>query len=95
LARLDAYITLDEETQGKADMPNQNVSKAFLLSFFITLAIAVAAILIALAASVSGTSTSGIGAYSGGVSQRFINVLALALAAIFVVMFFIFRRRHR
>ncbi|HVG32070.1 MAG TPA: hypothetical protein VM911_03290 [Pyrinomonadaceae bacterium] len=74
-------------------MPNQNASKALLLSFFITLSIGVAAILIALAASASGTGANGIGAYSGALSQRFINTLVFALAVIFVIMFFIFRKR--
>lgn len=73
-------------------MPSQNAVKSFLAAFLVTIAIAVGALVIALAASTSGTSTDGIGAYAGGVSQRFVNLLALALVLVFLALFFMFHR---
>ena len=76
-------------------MPNQSILKSFLVAFLFTLGIAIAALLIALIASTSGSSANGIGAYAGGISQRFISILMLSLPIIFVIVFFISRRAYR
>ncbi len=76
-------------------MPNQHTLKSFLVAFLITIVIAVAALLIALVASTIGSEANGLGAYAGGISQRFVSVLVLALPVIFVIAFFIFRRAFR
>ena len=80
---------------GEADMPNQNTLKAFLVAFLATVVVAVVAILVAAVVSASGRSAGGIGAYAGGVSSSFINLLAIALPALFVIAFLIFRRSQR
>lgn len=46
------------------------------------------AALSALIASTSGSRSNGIGAYAGGINQKFISVLVLSLPAIFVIVFF-------
>ena len=74
-------------------MPNPR--KSFLASITVTVVIAVVALMVALAVSTSGGGANGIGAYTGGISQRFVRVLMLALSIIFIVLFFIFRRTFR
>lgn len=74
-------------------MPNPR--KAFLASIAVTMVIAVVTLMVALAASTSGDGVNGIGAYTGGLSQRFVSVLMLALPIIFIVLFFIFRTIFR
>lgn len=76
-------------------MPNRRALKSFLAALLVTIAVAVAALLFALVLSTSGSGANGIGAYAGGVSQRFVSVLGLSLPAIFVVAFLISRRVFR
>ena len=76
-------------------MPNQNTLKAFFIAFLVTVGVAVAAILVAIVVSTSGSRSNGIGAYAGGVSSRFIGLLALALPVIFAMVFLIFRRSQK
>ncbi|MDQ2920082.1 MAG: hypothetical protein M3R52_00485 [Acidobacteriota bacterium] len=66
--------------------------KSFLAALLVTIGIAIVALLIALVMSISGSSSNGIGAYAGGISQKFVSVLVLALPVIFAGVFFIFRR---
>lgn len=72
-----------------------NTLKSLLASLLVTIVIAIAALLIALIASTSGSSANGIGAYAGGISQRFISILMPSLSLISVVVFFISRRAFR
>jgi hypothetical protein len=72
-----------------------NTLKSFFVSLLVTIVIAVAALLIALIMSTSGSSANGIGAYAGGISQRFISLLLLSLPVVFIVVFFISRRVFR
>jgi len=79
----------------ESDMPNRSTLKSLLAAFLITIVIAVAALLIALVLSTSGSSANGIGAYAGGISQKFVSTLMVSLPVIFVVVFFMFRRVFR
>lgn len=76
-------------------MPNQNTFKSFVVALLFTVAIGIAALLIALAVSLSGTSDNGISAYAGGISQRFVNFLLLALPVVFIFAFFISRKMFK
>jgi hypothetical protein len=76
-------------------MSNQKTLKSFLAAFVVTIVIAIAALVIALVASTSGTSADSISVFAGGVSQRNVNLLAVALSVVFLALLFLFRRAFR
>ena len=76
-------------------MPNHNTLKPALVALLVTIVIAAALLLIVLAVSLSGSSAYGINAYAGGISQRFVDFLILALPVIFVFAFFISRKMFK
>ena len=69
--------------------------KPLLAASLATVALGFAALLIALLASTSGTHGNGIGAYAGGVSVTFLNVLLLVLLVVFIAVFFVARRTFK
>jgi uncharacterized membrane protein len=73
-------------------MPNRNTLSALLIALIITIVVAVFALILALIFSATGSGAGGIGVYAGGLSQKFISLLALCLPVIFVILFLILRR---
>ena len=65
-----------------------------LLSLFVTCAVALGATLIALAVSSTASGTGEIGVVAGGISERFVTLLLVALPVIFLSVFLLLRSRH-
>lgn len=80
---------------GASHLPNLSTAKAISIALIITFLMAVAAIVIALLLLTSGSATNSIGTYAGGLSSRFVALLALALPFIFALLFLILRRAVR
>ena len=76
-------------------MASPKILKPLLAASLVTMTLGLAALLIALLASTSGTHANGIGAYAGGVSVTFLNLLLLVLLVVFVAVFFVARRTFK
>lgn len=69
--------------------------KSLLISFLVTIVVAIIVLLIAVVFSTFGSTSPGIGAYAGGISQRFISGLLLSLPVVFIGALLIAQRAFR
>lgn len=66
--------------------------KAFLVASSITLVVVIVAVVIAVTVQATGSVSGGIGAFAGGLSQRFFTFLLSGLLILFVSILLLFRR---
>lgn len=72
-------------------MPERSTFKVLLLSFVITISVAVIAVLFQLLQSISVSRTSGIGLAAGGFSEKFIALMIIGLPVVFALIYFLLR----